>query len=304
MPLYSIFHIQPLSGAILVLTVMASPSKRRRKNDFQPSSQPVKSLDFFFSKQKTAQAAREVLNKPKGSETEVLEDVVTSSTPLTDQELARQLQEEWNQEDYKSVDNGVPSQIGTSAQDHTSVGQAPEARGVDADSSGPQVVNEKAILSLQSVASSEDDITTCMPFDDHPLTFDPQEYIPRLKKCWEATGNDASYGILSHAFVLINSTKSRIKIVDTLTNFLRTLIEGNPGSLLSAVCYYYPKLLAYANSSLGLAHNKRYIPTIHKSRARIRRLFHIESSSKGLWSQTRRPEGLIRQAWRRWGCCV
>ena len=135
----------------------------------------------------------------------------------------------------------MPSQVGTSAQDHTSVGQAPDARVVDGDSSGPQVVNEKAILSLQSVASSEDDITTRIPFDDHPLTFDPQQYIPRLRRCWEATGNDASYGILSHAFVLINSTQSRIKIVDTLTNFLRTLIEGDSGSLLSAVCYYYPK---------------------------------------------------------------
>jgi DNA ligase-1 len=40
---------------------------------------------------------------------------------------------------------------------------------------------------------------------------------------------------LTRCFILINSTTSRIKIVDTLVNLLRTIIEGDPSSLLPAV---------------------------------------------------------------------
>src|SRR5690242_14652913 len=73
---------------------MNSPSKRRKKND--GSSKPVRKLDFFFAKQ-TAKAAAAAAN-----------DASTTSTPdaalpvdpsnMTDEEYARKLQEEWDQE--------------------------------------------------------------------------------------------------------------------------------------------------------------------------------------------------------------
>lgn len=67
------------------------------------------------------------------------------------------------------------------------------------------------------------------------MTFDPSRYLPDLKNCWAAHSGEASYSLLTRCFILVNSTQSRIKIVDTLVNFLRTIIEGDPESLLPAV---------------------------------------------------------------------
>ena len=93
----------------------------------------------------------------------------------------------------------------------------------------------KGTLSLQSVASSVDSVSESIPFDQSPLTFDPGDYVPALKAHWEKDDGNASYALLTRCFVLINGTASRIKIVDTLVNCLRVLIEADPGSLLPAV---------------------------------------------------------------------
>ena len=210
-----------------------TPTKRRRKNDFQPSPQPVRSLDFFFNKQKEAQVAA---HKPKDSATissqEPADGDDKTLPPLTDEELARQLQEEWNRQDNDQAETTLSSPL----ENQTQQANGGNVTKSEEPSITTQPKAEKATLSLQSVSSTEDDITTRVPFDEPPLSFDPQKYISGLKKSWATTGNEASYGLLCHAFVLINSTPKRIKIVDTLTNFLRTVIEGDPKSLLSAVC--------------------------------------------------------------------
>lgn len=90
-------------------------------------------------------------------------------------------------------------------------------------------------LSLQSGGADEDIISQTIPFDESPLVFDPQKYVPDLQKSWAEHGGGASYALLARAFVLVNRTQSRIKIVDTLVNLLRTIIEGDPSSLLPAV---------------------------------------------------------------------
>lgn len=90
-------------------------------------------------------------------------------------------------------------------------------------------------LSLQSGGADEDIISQTIPFDESPLVFDPQKYVPDLQKSWAKHGSGASYALLARAFVLVNGTQSRIKIVDTLVNLLRTIIEGDPSSLLPAV---------------------------------------------------------------------
>jgi DNA ligase-1 len=90
-------------------------------------------------------------------------------------------------------------------------------------------------LSLQSTASAEDIISSNVPFDENPLTFNPSKYVAELQGHWAAEGGDASYAILIRCFVLVNSTQSRIKIVDTLVNLLRVIIEADPKSLLPTV---------------------------------------------------------------------
>jgi len=94
----------------------------------------------------------------------------------------------------------------------------------------------KKTLTLQSVGSAEETLSSNIPFDESPLTFNPSKYVADLQVHWAAEGGDASYALLTRCFVLVNGTQSRIKIVDTLVNLLRVLIESDPGSLLPTVC--------------------------------------------------------------------
>ncbi|KAL9639371.1 MAG: hypothetical protein Q9164_000953 [Protoblastenia rupestris] len=232
---------------------MSTPNKRRKTNNPQSSPQTAKSLDFFFGKQK---ASKEVgRNAPQGSagilnisrNHGVANEAAQS---LTDEELARKLHLEWEQQD-----RGVSPKAQVKADDYAEAHKT-AAEGTHQDgeverianvptatkeskpkvlSQGNETTSKEDTLSLQSAASAEDAVSSIVPFDESPLTFDPSKYIPDLKKHWAKEGGNASYGLLTRCFVLVNSTQSRIKIVDTLVNFLRTIIEGDPESLLPAV---------------------------------------------------------------------
>jgi DNA ligase-1 len=224
---------------------MDSPSKRRKKND--GSSKPVRKLDFFFAKQ-TAKAAAATNDAPK--------NIAESSTPqaadysgLTDEELARKLQEEWNNETqgqprkeeelassnelYRDPSPPVANGLNGSSQKESDTASAAEIPIPIVGNVAPKPKTNT--LSLQSTATEEDTITANIPFDQNPLEFDPLRYIPDLQKHWTTDGGHATYALLTRCFILVNSTTSRIKIVDTLVNLLRTIIESDPASLLPAV---------------------------------------------------------------------
>ena len=211
---------------------MSSPAKRRKKNDHQSSSEPVRSLDFFFNKQKQAAAIQVTKQDSAATDHRRGSDEAPPSS-LTDEEFARQLQEQWDKEEHGNKDTSVAGDLDGKKQRHDAANKLSDKEASPHRAS--QDEKGKATLSLQSVTSTEDTITTTVPFDEHPLTFDPRKYISDLKKAWKGTEGAASYGLLTRAFVLVNSTQSRIKIVDTLVNLLRTLIEGDPDSLLPAV---------------------------------------------------------------------
>lgn len=239
---------------------MSTPSKRRKTNKHQSSPNVVGSLDFFFTKQKGEEASKKAdpptrspdfPNGLLGSQEGDRNDVKLQA--LTDEEYARKLQAEWEEQDRivgppiansieepedvqaKQDDHSIQKANNTS-NDQTSSPQqqyiAPNHAPIPPQANGAQ---KKDFLSLQSAASAEDAISSTVPFDENPLTFDPSKYIPDLKKRWATEGSSASYGLLTRCFVLVNSTQSRIKIVDTLVNFLRTIIEGDPESLLPTV---------------------------------------------------------------------
>lgn len=239
---------------------MSTPSKRRKTNNHQPSPQTVGSLDFFFSKQKGANVSekidetarsQEIPNKPSASQEGDRNNV--DAQTLTDEEYARKLQAEWEeqdrvpgappanstpeQEDGQATKNDESIQKAKDTSDHQFGSSLQQRFATDRaitvqEANGAQ---KKDTLSLQSAASAEDAISSTVPFDESPLTFDTSKYIPDLKKHWATEGGNASYGLLTRCFVLVNSTQSRIKIVDTLVNFLRTIIEADPESLLPAV---------------------------------------------------------------------
>jgi len=239
---------------------MSTPTKRRKTNNHKPSPQTVGSLDFFFGKQKGDDVLKKQAvvpgetNGPLGSQEDKGPDA--SQSILTDEEYAWKLQTEWDEQDRDPTrtDRVVVDSQGTGPETNGDVDNAPD-RDNKHDfeiASTPQVLvngedisaqnkdtagskDKKDTLSLQSAASAEDAISSAVPFDENPLTFDSSKYIPDLKRHWATEGCNASYGLLTRCFVLVNSTQSRIKIVDTLVNFLRTVIEGDPESLLPAV---------------------------------------------------------------------
>ena len=219
---------------------MESPAKRRKKNDQKPSPLPARSLEFFFAKQHAKSTEEDKATAGSAA--------ADHGRELTDEELARKLHEEWMREDggpgkqKQSVGHDTPSPIAVIAPGdnalQTDVEEKSEAAAEVAEQLAALETTPTAkadLLGLQSSALGEDTVTLTIPFDESPLTFQPSKYVPELQKHWEKEGGDASYALLTRCFVLINSTQSRIKIVDTLVNCLRTIIEGDPDSLLPAV---------------------------------------------------------------------
>ena len=222
---------------------MSTPNKRQKKYDSQSSPLPAKSLDYFFNKQRQLQEQKQQqqsLAEPINDRPGRYDDVTTPV--FSDEELARRLQEEWNKED-QAPPEATPAQSARHKkelveEDGAAVLDKIEKHNLPLDLQSEKPITkapEKSTLALQSNASTEDVLTTTIPFDESPLTFSPSKYLPELRAQWESLGYKASYGILTRAFILINSTTSRIKTVDTLVNFLRLIIEADPESLLPAV---------------------------------------------------------------------
>ena len=239
---------------------MSTPTKKRKTNNHKSSTQTVGSLDFFFGKKKDEKRVQHPEEKVPDSgqisslpRSQLNENIVSGSIPITDEEYARKLQAEWNEQDQGHLPvNGdatdrpspKPKADGDVENDHSknetqdAIRQeevAQEKEKSTATDGSNAFGSKKDTLSLQSAASAEDAISSAVPFNENPLTFDPSKYIPDLQRHWDTEGGSASYGLLTRCFVLVNSTQSRIKIVDTLVNFLRTIIEGDPESLLPAV---------------------------------------------------------------------
>ena len=246
---------------------MATPTKRRKTNNLKSSPQTVGSLDFFFQKQKNVASGDKTAAVVQDGEPAVGKTTEPNDATgpehdvqmLTDEDFARKLQSEWNAVERDDNDSGGRNTgvaSGSGPREGKSSGLHKDAildRQTGSPLTSPDVENDRVVvsnfrsdredatkdtLSLQSSASIQDTLSSTIPFDESPLTFDPSQYLPNLKAHWAKEGGDASYGLLTRCFILVNSTQSRIKIVDTLVNFLRTLIEGDPESLLPAVGIY------------------------------------------------------------------
>jgi DNA ligase-1 len=226
---------------------MSSPAKKRKTNSYQASHEQTKGLDFFFKKQREARQpvikAAEVAVVSNDDES----DALPQRNGLSDEEYARKLQEQFDREERaqqneanesrseESKDTNAALQVDSEPSPQRQVDGIQKPLETKVASIFPTREKSANTLSLQSTAADEDAITSNIPFDESPLTFDPQKYIPELQKHWASDGGLATYALLTRCFVLVNATTSRIKIVDTLVNLLRTLIEGDPESLLPAV---------------------------------------------------------------------
>jgi DNA ligase-1 len=215
---------------------MASPAKKRKLNpDSKNSSAPTKGLEYFFSKQRQNGSQLKASPSPQATAPHPQQPQV----PLTDEELARKLQAEWDAEVEVVSDatKPAPENAETSSRGPSApvLGSSPQPTPVPPNPPKLQQGKVKGTLSLSSAAATEDHASVSIPLDESPLTFQPAKYIPQLQESWAADGGSASYALLTRCFVLVNGTQSRIKIVDTLVNCVRLLIEADPSSLLPAV---------------------------------------------------------------------
>ena len=220
---------------------MDSPAKRRRKNGYAPSDQAVRGLEYFFARQQDAAKSTRTSNLDAESGHDRLND---RPIVLDDEDLARRLQTQWDEEAKQAVPGrgqnlnltiaptGSPNETFKNDTGHEGSTMT-EINESDGDKL--IVKGEQKTLSLQSTSSDEDTVASSIPFDENPLAFDPGKYTPDLMKHWSSDGSRATYALLTRCFVLVNSTTSRIKIVDTLVNLLRTIIESDPVSVLPAV---------------------------------------------------------------------
>ncbi|CAK7211424.1 hypothetical protein SEUCBS140593_001167 [Sporothrix eucalyptigena] len=217
---------------------MPSPAKKRKLNTENAKSTQPRGLEYFFSRQRGNGSSSAPPASQKNYGTETAESGPNGAADvggagLTDEELARKLQAEWDEESRREQ-QGLP--ILTTAEE--TLAEPKKKEDVQEAVPSPLPPVSKNTLSLQSVTTAEDLVATTIPLDENPLAFEPAKYIPALQKQWalaSPNGGGASYALLTRCFVLVNATQSRIKIVDTLVNCLRLLIEADPASLLPAV---------------------------------------------------------------------
>ncbi|CAK7270613.1 hypothetical protein SEPCBS57363_004191 [Sporothrix epigloea] len=209
---------------------MPSPTKKRKLDTESGKSTQPRGLEYFFSKQRNNGGSSSSSAPHSPQVTAGTSKTDADAVEMTDEELARKLQAEWDEENRREQ-QGSNLPVTTVASVHEAVEKAVPLALLPAKNN---------TLSLQSVATAEDLLATTIPLEESPLLFEPTKYTTVLQKQWAAASSGsgsggASYAFLTRCFVLVNATQSRIKIVDTLVNCLRILIEADPASLLPAV---------------------------------------------------------------------
>jgi DNA ligase 1 len=231
-----------------------SPSKKRRTQ-----TTPVKrGVDFFFKKQ----AEKGQLPPASSNESPPLFvqsddengwDSNRRKQEEEDERLARELQNMEDRvefgddefarrlvEDYKSLESDtnkktIGKQPSREPQDLNGSKQLPGPStpikgAVNMPLESPPQLAKLSINNPTSIISLEE--IYAIPLDKDPLQFDPATDASCASH-WSP--QKTPYAFLTHAFILINSTRSRLKIVDYLVNALRVVTYHDPASLLPLV---------------------------------------------------------------------
>lgn len=217
---------------------MVSPAKKRKLNSdasqkLAPPRGPPRGLEYFFAKQRQngTSSDSESTSREDGSA-----QPGNQEQPLTDEELARRLQAEWDAEVRAVSGQNTPNPaLASTDSGSEQLASTPQLSQPLSPLPAIHTGKPKNTLSLSSAGATEDQLSASIPLDESPLTFNPATYVARLQESWTVDGGRATYALLTRCFVLVNGTKSRIKIVDTLVNCIRVLIEGDSASLLPAV---------------------------------------------------------------------
>ena len=240
-----------------------SPAKKRKTE-----STPVKhGVDFFFKRQATKTTASKLANGNQNGlfvRSDGEEDGGAGEWERRrrqeeeDERLARELQEmEGRQEvddeelarrlakDYEDAGNESETKVETNGAPHleeediygTTPPQKAESTDLPVESTATPIEADNPPRPLFQPVTGKPPPTPLeeiysIPLDNDPLQFNPVTDAP-CASTW--SGGHTPYAFLTHSFILINSTRSRLKIVDYLVNTLRVVTHHDPASLLPVV---------------------------------------------------------------------
>ncbi|KAK9483242.1 hypothetical protein V1527DRAFT_445857 [Lipomyces starkeyi] len=217
-----------------------TPKRNRNGPAATPASSPgsKRTLDFFF-------ANRSLNNSPV--DRKLSQQKAENGNEIADEELARKLQAQFDAEYHELDQNHTARQLvqdlvqdpeHTTIFDNTGVSNSEAdtlkvsesdisvAETVDCGVRPPSPTKEVALNPTAAIYGS---IAT-IDFTVSPPEFDPIEHLTALKRLIPAP-----YLLLTHLFTQVDATRSRIKIINGLTNFIRLLILLEKSAITSAV---------------------------------------------------------------------
>ncbi|KAK9376791.1 uncharacterized protein V1513DRAFT_423222 [Lipomyces chichibuensis] len=217
-----------------------TPKRNRTRTAATPDSSPgsKRTLDFFFANRSLNNSPADHTGgiwKPSHQKSE-------NGNEIADEELARKLQAQFDAE-YRELNQNTAKQLVQDPEHSTifdSTGESNSksdmlklsesditaAEAVDCGVRPPSPAKEVALKSMAAIYGS---IAT-IDFTISPPEFDPIEHLTALKSLVPAP-----YLLLTHLFTQVDATRSRIKIINGLTNFIRLLTLLDKSAIISAV---------------------------------------------------------------------
>ncbi|KAK9448515.1 uncharacterized protein V1518DRAFT_419168 [Limtongia smithiae] len=205
----------------------SSPSKRRKTTGSTPGTSPSKrrsgapgttTLDAFFSKKRT-EANTAAVERTENGEKNVINAVDLEETTSADEEYARRLQASFDAE----MNIGGPISaivVAKEAVEEQTVVESP----ADLPPMNP------APLSTTVDANTAYDYIQTLDFSVAPVTFTPAVHASHIS-------SPALYSLLARLFTQLSATRSRITILNALTNLFHLLLHtaDDPSPLAPAV---------------------------------------------------------------------
>ena len=210
--------------------------KRTKASPGTPSKQAR--IESFFASPSARQPKSEPAEPdspcpPSPSERRLLEQ------EAADEELARQLQREWDSERSEHTATTlahVKQELELQAKNEQVLQPSRSAAVKDSDERLPST--SSAIASTMDLDRLDADISS-IELGTDVFAFDPGQVDirqwPTRPSAQEGKTHTAPYALLAHTFSLVSATRSRLAIVTILTNMLRVLMRHDSEALLPAI---------------------------------------------------------------------
>lgn len=235
--LHASSHPSPASPLPSVEVVRIHPHPMpasKRSNSSTPHSTPSKQprLSAFFSPSSLSGKGKATFDDfDYGAEEDAKTDEERRRQEQDDEQLARKLQREWDAPPLDEALGSAKVKEETSVDAEGTAGPSNLTAPPDERETKPPAVPKPAVVDLDAL----DAAIEAIELGNDIFSFDALEVDTTHWPINAQGRKTAPYALLSHAFALLSSTRSRLLIVTILTNLLRVLMLHDSESLLPAV---------------------------------------------------------------------